>query len=57
MSGRENWPPPDGFAICVVLCARTEDAPIRKMPLIYRTDFAYSVGVIPNFSLNCREKW
>ena len=23
----------------------------------YLTDFAYSVGVIPNFSLNCREKW
>jgi len=23
---------------------------------VYLTDFAYSVGVIPNFSLNCREK-
>ena len=22
----------------------------------HRTDFAYSVGVMPNFSLNCREK-
>ena len=36
-----------------------KDARNRKEPGIsfYRTDFAYSVGVIPNFSLNCREKW
>ena len=24
---------------------------------LHRIDRAYSVGVIPNFSLNCREKW
>ena len=26
------------------------------LKLFYRTDLAYSVGVMPNFSLNCREK-
>jgi len=34
-----------------------EIALTMKYSVLYRTDLAYSVGVMPNFSLNCREKW
>ena len=45
------------FQIVVLLNESDKHYILYLTACYHLTDFAYSVGVMPNFSLNCREKW